>query len=44
MGMLNAKKVFFMPAMASTFFNIGSMVAGGSDRLVAGSDVGAAAR
>ena len=29
MGMLNARKVFFMPAMASTFFNIGSMVAGG---------------
>lgn len=29
MGMLNAKKVFFMPAMASTFFNIGSMAAGG---------------
>jgi len=29
MGMLNAKRVFFMPAMASTFFNIGSMAAGG---------------
>ena len=29
MGMLNARKVFFMPAMSSTFFNIGSMVAGG---------------
>jgi putative peptidoglycan lipid II flippase len=28
MGMLNARKVFFMPAMASTFFNIGSMAAG----------------
>lgn len=29
MGMLNARKVFFMPAMSSTFFNIGSMAAGG---------------
>ncbi len=29
MGMLNAKRIFFMPAMASTFFNIGSMAAGG---------------
>ena len=29
MGMLNARKIFFMPAMSSTFFNIGSMVAGG---------------
>lgn len=29
MGMLNARKVFFMPAMSSTFFNIGSMLAGG---------------
>lgn len=29
MGMLNARKVFFMPAMASTFFNVGSMAAGG---------------
>jgi putative peptidoglycan lipid II flippase len=29
MGMLNARKVFFMPAMASTFFNVGSMVVGG---------------
>ena len=29
MGMLNAKKVFFVPAMSSTFFNVGSMVAGG---------------
>jgi putative peptidoglycan lipid II flippase len=28
MGMLNAKHVFGMPAMASTFFNIGSIVAG----------------
>src|ERR1041384_1713624 len=28
MGMLNAKNVFGMPAMASTFFNIGSIVAG----------------
>jgi putative peptidoglycan lipid II flippase len=29
MGMLNAKKVFFIPAISSTFFNIGSMAAGG---------------
>lgn len=29
MGMLNARKVFFMPAMSSTFFNIGSMLFGG---------------
>jgi len=29
MGMLNARKIFFMPAMSSTFFNVGSMVAGG---------------
>lgn len=29
MGMLNAKKVFGMPAMASTFFNIFSMIGGG---------------
>jgi len=29
MGMLNARKVFFMPAMSSTFFNIGSMISGG---------------
>ena len=28
MGMLNAKNVFGVPAMASTFFNIGSIVAG----------------
>src|SRR3954454_21953092 len=28
MGMLNAKNVFGMPAMASTFFNLGSIVAG----------------
>ena len=28
MGMLNAKSVFGMPAMASSFFNIGSIVAG----------------
>ncbi|MGI8481323.1 MAG: murein biosynthesis integral membrane protein MurJ [Chthoniobacterales bacterium] len=28
MGMLNAKHVFGMPAMASSFFNIGSIVAG----------------
>lgn len=28
MGMLNAKHVFGMPAMASTFFNIGSIVGG----------------
>src|SRR5919109_3983557 len=28
MGMLNAKYVFGMPAMASTFFNIGSIIAG----------------
>lgn len=28
MGMLNAKHVFGVPAMASTFFNIGSIVAG----------------
>lgn len=28
MGMLNAKNVFGMPALASTFFNIGSIVAG----------------
>jgi putative peptidoglycan lipid II flippase len=28
MGMLNAKHVFGMPAMASTFFNIGSILAG----------------
>ncbi|TLD71989.1 murein biosynthesis integral membrane protein MurJ [Phragmitibacter flavus] len=30
MGMLNARKVFFMPAMSSTFFNLGSMVTGGA--------------
>ncbi len=29
MAMLNAKKVFGMPAVSSTFFNIGSMVVGG---------------
>lgn len=29
MGMLNARKVFFMPAMSSTFFNLASMVVGG---------------
>jgi putative peptidoglycan lipid II flippase len=29
MGMLNARKVFFMPAMSSTFFNVGSMLFGG---------------
>jgi len=29
MGMLNARKVFFMPAMASTFFNVASMIVGG---------------
>lgn len=29
MGMLNAKKVFGMPAMASTFFNIFSILGGG---------------
>jgi putative peptidoglycan lipid II flippase len=28
MGMLNAKNVFGMPAMASTFFNIGSIIGG----------------
>ena len=28
MGMLNAKNVFGMPAMASTFFNLGSVVGG----------------
>src|SRR5438270_10168982 len=28
MGMLNAKNVFGMPAMASTFFNLGSIIAG----------------
>ncbi len=28
MGMLNAKHVFGMPAMASTFFNVGSIVGG----------------
>ena len=28
MGMLNAKSVFGMPAMASSFFNIGSIVGG----------------
>ncbi len=28
MGMLNAKNVFGMPAMASTFFNVGSIVGG----------------
>ena len=28
MGMLNAKNVFGMPAMASSFFNLGSIVAG----------------
>ncbi len=28
MGMLNAKHVFGMPAMASTFFNIGSIIGG----------------
>jgi len=30
MGMLNARKVFFMPAMSSTFFNVASMVVGGA--------------
>src|SRR3984885_3621239 len=30
MGMLNAKSVFGMPAMASSFFNIGSIVGGGA--------------
>ena len=30
MGMLNAKNVFGMPAMASTFFNLGSIVGGAS--------------
>lgn len=29
MGMLNARKVFFMPAMSSTFFNVASMLVGG---------------
>ena len=29
MAMLNAKRVFGMPAVSSTFFNIGSMVVGG---------------
>jgi putative peptidoglycan lipid II flippase len=29
MGMLNARNVFGMPAMASSFFNIGSIVGGG---------------
>src|SRR5205823_5842577 len=28
MGMLNAKNVFGMPAMASTFFNLGSIIGG----------------
>ena len=28
MGMLNARNVFGMPAMASSFFNLGSIVAG----------------
>jgi putative peptidoglycan lipid II flippase len=28
MGMLNAKHVFFMPAMASSFFNLGSIIFG----------------
>jgi putative peptidoglycan lipid II flippase len=28
MGMLNAKRVFGMPAMASTFFNLGSIIGG----------------
>ncbi len=28
MGMLNAKHVFFIPAMASSFFNLGSIVCG----------------
>ncbi len=28
MGMLNARNVFGMPAMASTFFNIGSIIGG----------------
>src|SRR5450432_4729362 len=28
MGMLNAKNVFGVPAMASSFFNIGSLVGG----------------
>src|SRR6201988_816004 len=28
MGMLNAKNVFGMPAMASSFFNLGSIIAG----------------
>src|SRR6202023_69871 len=30
MGMLNAKNVFGVPAMASSFFNLGSIVAGGA--------------
>ena len=29
MGMLNAKKVFGIPAVSSTFFNLGSMIVGG---------------
>lgn len=29
MGMLNAKKVFGMPALASCFFNLGSIIGGG---------------
>src|SRR5262249_56454258 len=29
MGMLNARNVFGMPALASSFFNLGSIVAGG---------------
>ena len=28
MGMLNAKNVFGMPAMASSFFNLGSIIGG----------------
>ena len=28
MGMLNARRVFFLPALASCFFNLGSVVAG----------------
>ena len=29
MGMLNAKKIFGIPAVSSTFFNLGSMIVGG---------------
>ena len=38
MGMLNAKQVFGVPAMASSFFNLGSIIGGVALRLVARPD------